>query len=485
MNFNLSKRIKLIILPLGILGFIFIGGCQKEVLNNIAEPDPAVSALKAAKITDYMVISKSETLPAGFETIISNYGTVVNSIPEIGVIVVRLKSAELKNQVEVLPEVKAVVPDFSTKWTKPVKVFQESNPPSIGDDERFFGRLWGMDVINAPEAWNAGYTGQGARVFILDSGIDADNPDLEPNLNTSLSTSFVPGEDFNVGTYDQAFFNHGTHVAGIIAAADNQWGVIGVAPSAEIVAVKVLKESTGSGSFSWINAGIVYAALNGADVINMSLGARFNRNGFYLDDNSVWQKIPAVYMQNLILAQQRAVNFAVRMGAVAIVSSGNDYANNDGNGSIINIPADLQNVMAVSATAPHWWYNDLINNITDTYFDYPASYSNIGKSLVSVAAPGGDELAYPQENWYWDMILSSGVGPFEGNTYPFFYAEGTSMAAPHVAGVAALIIGKHGGQMNPVEVVQQIVKTADKIDGNGTSVFFGKGRVNAFRAVSE
>ena len=76
---------------------------------------------------------------------------------------------------------------------------------------------------------------------------------------------------------DGRFFNHGTHVAGIIAAADNSWGVIGVAPHAEIVAVKVLSEDTGSGEFSWINAGIVYAANNGADVINMSLGATFEQ----------------------------------------------------------------------------------------------------------------------------------------------------------------------------------------------------------------
>ena len=113
-------------------------------------------------------------------------------------------------------------------------------------------------------------------------------------------------------------------MAGIIAAADNSWGVIGVAPNAEIVAVKVLSENTGSGAFSWINAGIVYAANNGADVINMSLGATFNRNGFYLDENDVLQKIPAVYIQNLILSQQRAVNYAYKKGVVIVASAGND-----------------------------------------------------------------------------------------------------------------------------------------------------------------
>ena len=216
--------------------------------------------------------------------------------------------------------------------------------------KHFFHYQWGMDAINAPEAWNAGYTGNGARVFILDSGIDADNPDLAPNLNKSLSISFVPGENYNVK--NGSFFSHGTHVAGIIAAADNSWGVIGVAPHAEIVAVKVLSEDSGSGEFSWINAGIVYAANNGADVINMSLGATFNRNGFYYDENDVLQKIPAVYLQNLILAQQRAVNYAFGKGAVIVTSAGNGGTNFDGNGSIFKLPAELQNVIAVSATAP-------------------------------------------------------------------------------------------------------------------------------------
>jgi subtilisin family serine protease len=83
------------------------------------------------------------------------------------------------------------------------------------------------------------------------------------------------------------------------------------------------------------------------------------------------------------------------------------------------------------------------------------------------------------------MVISTGCGPNAANAYPFYYSAGTSMAAPHVSGVAALIIGKNGGQMNPVEVIQQLLKTSDKIDGNGVSIYYGKGRVNAFRAVTE
>ncbi len=337
------------------LGFLIIGscfGCQKELIEPGNTNDSESGMLKSTKSNNYMVIARSESLPSGFESKLSTYGKIINSIPEIGLVVMTPTVSNFEMKVSKLTEVKAVVPDLVTKWIGPKNTFS-FNPLSIGSDENYFNYLWGMDAINAPEAWDAGYTGDGAVVYILDSGIDADNPDLSSNLNTSLCTSFVPGEGWNVSVTD---FNHGSHVAGIIAAADNGIGVIGVAPNARIVAVKVLSEISGSGAFSWINDGIVYAANNGADVINMSLGAQFDRNGFYWDENDMLQKIPAVYIQSLILAVQRAINYAYRQGSTVIVSAGNDSQNADGNKSMIIIPADLQNVIAVSATAPDYWY---------------------------------------------------------------------------------------------------------------------------------
>ncbi|MBN1414545.1 MAG: S8 family serine peptidase [Bacteroidales bacterium] len=461
------------ILP-GFLVFAFCFGCQQEILEPDGNDVVVSSRFKSTETKDLLVITKSETLPSGFENEVAAFGKVVRSIPEIGVVVVKPTVSNAETKIAKHLKVQAVVPDIVVRWIEPDEFSTEANPPSIGDNEPFFGYQWNMDAIDAPEAWNAGYTGQNARIFVLDAGIDADNPDLAPNLNTALCASFVPEEDYNVRA--GSFFNHGTHVAGIIAAADNSWGVIGVAPYAEIVAVKVLSEYSGSGAFSGINAGIVYAANNGADVINMSLGATFNRNGFYMDDEGVVQKMPAAALQNLILAQQRAVNYAFRKGVVIVSSAGNGGSNFDGNGSIFKIPAELQNVLAVSATAPDCWILT-----TNPLFDIIASYSDYGKSLVDLAAPGGDfdcDAGYP-----FDMILSTCAGgPV---SYPFYFSAGTSMAAPHVAGVAALIIGKNGGEMDPNEVTKQLFKTADKIDGNGTSAYFGNGRVNAFRAVTE
>ncbi len=473
---TLKTRVFLII-P-GILLMILFFGCQEELHQLQPEifDESEMLELKSAYNGNFMVITKSETLPSGLEKKLSDYGQVVRSIPEIGVIVLKPDTPDIEGKLGKLPEVKAIVPDLRTKWIDPAKAVKEANPPSIGDDESYFFYQWGLDAIDAPEAWNAGYTGNKAKVFILDSGIDPNHPDLAPNLDTDLSTSFVPGEEYYVQNVSD--FNHGTHVAGIVAAADNNYGVIGVAPKAKIVAVKVLTEEEGTGDFSWINEGIVYAANNGADVINMSLGARFNRNGFYYDENDNLVKIPAVYIQYLILAQQRAINYAWTKGAVTITSAGNEGLNADGNGSIFIIPAELQNVVAVSATAPDYWYQDIINGI-EPMLDIPASYTDFGKSLINIAAPGGDVDYYDQPYGYFDMVLST--GPDES----FWFSAGTSFASPHVAGVAALIVSKYDGKTDPQSVVKNLLKTADNVDGSGTSSFYGKGRVNAFRAVTE
>jgi len=239
---------------MGILVFASLFGCQSDPQTE--DTDDMVS-LKSAKTTNFMVIFNAETLTGGLEQSLAEFGTIVKTIPQIGIVVVKTSDPNFENKVAKLSSVRSVIPDLIVNSIAP-KVHLMANPPSIGDNEWYFSYQWGMDAINAPEAWNAGYLGTGVKVFILDSGIDAEHPDLAPNLNSMLSKSFVPGEGWNIrpGNY----FNHGTHVAGIVAAADNSFGVIGVAPKAQIVAVKVLSEYTGSGSFSWINEGIVYAA---------------------------------------------------------------------------------------------------------------------------------------------------------------------------------------------------------------------------------
>ncbi len=449
------------------MAVLLLSSCEKEIEIPESSAVDEILELKSSSVRkDFMVISNTESLPDELISKLQEKGKIIRTIPEIGVAVVRTINENFEEEVSKFPEIKGVVPDLKAKWINEPVMKAEA---SFGTGEPALTFQWGLKAVRARDAWNAGYTGKGAKVFILDSGIDPSHPDLSPNINTNLSRSFVEGE-----TFIDAIDGHGTHVAGIVAAAYNQIGVIGVAPEAEIVMVKVLSSATGSGSFSNINSGIIYAAQNGADVINMSLGATLNKNGFYLNENGDLQKVPAVYIQYWILAQKRAIDYAVKHGSIVVTSAGNSAMNADGNGSLFVIPADFEKVIAVSATAPRDFYNDL-----NSYLDYLASYSNTGKSLVSLAAPGGDYLFYPQTGWQYDMVLSTYLNG------AFAWSAGTSMAAPFVSGVAALIVDKYNGNISPEKLTQKLYKTADHIETYGSSALYGNGRVNAFRAVTE
>jgi subtilisin family serine protease len=264
-------------------------------------------------------------------------------------------------------------------------------------------------------------------------------------------------------------FNHGTHVSGTIAAADNGIGIIGVAPSAKFFAVKVLSEFTGSGSFAGILQGIVYATDNGADVVNMSLG--------------VTGGLPiAADTKDLIKAVQKAVLYARQNNTIVIASTGNeaidfDHATDADGNRLMSFPGGVEGVTGISAIAPIGWALNF-----DTNLDIPTSYTNYGKRTVDFAAPGGD-AAYPgNENctvagllrpcWVFDLVFSDSTGGFS-------WAGGTSMASPHAAGIAALVIGANGGELQVSRVEDALKRGAADLGPRGIDEFFGKGRVNA------
>ena len=155
---------------------------------------------------------------------------------------------------------------------------------------QFNGGLYGLDRIGAPEVWNYGYTGQGIVVAFCDTGVDRFHPDLDANIWSNADEIEGNGvDDDGNGCIDDRYgwnfasnYNntmdvqsHGTHVAGTIAAEINGFGITGVAYNAKIMPVKVLSDS-GSGSYEGITNGIRYAANNGANVINLSLGGGSN-----------------------------------------------------------------------------------------------------------------------------------------------------------------------------------------------------------------
>ena len=419
----------------------------------------------------YLIIANTSKLPAKLaEKVSAAGGTITATIPEIGIAVATSSNPNFAADASGINGVRSVVPNVALQWTDPsyrVELDPTANPLSIGDDEPFFGLQWGLDAIDAPEAWNVGASGEGVRVAMLDEGFDMDHLDLASNINYDLSTSFVPGETVDYLLLD--VFSHGSHTAGIVAAADNAFGTIGVAPEAELVLVKVLSEMLGYGEFSWIIEGIVYAADNDADIINMSLGAYLPHSG-YCDQYGC---VSAKEIAGLWTALTRATNYAYQQGTTIIASAGNDAIDGDHDADWMHLPSDCPHVISVSATGPLGIYFD-----PNTDLDIPAFYTNYGQSVIDLAAPGGnvDFDLYPWGPWYFDLVLSTGNGGW-------YWSAGTSMAAPHVSGVAAIIIGLNGGDMHPGQVEAALHQSADDLGKPGKDDFYGHGRVNAYNAV--
>ncbi|MDH4005844.1 MAG: S8 family serine peptidase, partial [Gammaproteobacteria bacterium] len=178
-------------------------------------------------------------------------GTVNWSHGKAGIASVSSDNADFLATVSRNRAFQSAAEDMMVQWQDPNPVTQANITP---DDEWYFGLQWNMTAMEAPAAWAAGHTGAGVRVAINDGGIDPTHPDLAPNMDTSCSASFVPDQPYDT---DTGGFWHGMHVAGIVGAADNGMGVIGVAPEAEMISVKVLH--SGSGAFSWIIGGVLYA----------------------------------------------------------------------------------------------------------------------------------------------------------------------------------------------------------------------------------
>jgi hypothetical protein len=278
-----------------------------------------------------------------------------------------------------------------------------------------------MSIINAPKAWNCTPAGKGVVIAIIDTGADLDHVDLQANL--------VAGWNFVAGNATPEDDNgHGSHVAGIAAGVANNGGILGVAPKANIMPLKVL-DNNGSGSTANVAAAVIWAADHGADVINMSLGGSAN---------------PAALVD--------AINYAYNKGIPIIVAAGNcgdSYYSYNGC-TYMNqprYPAALDTVVAVAAT---------------TSSDTHASFSN-ANSYVDISAPG------------------TGIYSASKNA-GYATHDGTSQACPHVAGLAALLWSQHPTWTRS-QVITQIYNTATDLGTAGRDDVFGYGRINANTAV--
>jgi serine protease len=295
---------------------------------------------------------------------------------------------------------------------------------------------WHLHQVGLPDAWKLGQ-GAGVVVAVIDTGVSR-VPDL-------ADTKFVPGFNF-VDNNDNAAddHGHGTHVAGTIAqSTNNKLGVGGVAFGASIMPLKVLS-ARGSGSMASIAQAIRYAADHGASVINMSLGGPF----------------PVGAIGN-------AVKYARAKGVTVVAAAGND-----GRGKV-SYPARYPGVIAVAATQ----------------FDESATfYSNWGPQ-VDIAAPGGNVRVDQNGDGKPDGVLQNTIVPGNISQTDYLWFMGTSMASPHVAGVAALVVG--AGITKPDAVEELLLNTARAPKGRSAGTagrvddHFGAGLVDAFAVLKK
>ena len=429
--------------------------------------------------TDYVVVMEGHRIPIGFAGRVAELGgEIVASYGQIGIAVVRGLSAEAASELQAADEVQLVELDEQIQIIDPIgteTVTQATVSAHQGPaGASFFPRQWHMRAIGADRAWEAGRLGSSSvTVAILDTGLDYTYPDLAGRVDLDRSRDFVTwaGENqlrdfFFPGMHEVIdMHGHGTHVGNTVVS--NGHIVAGVTQNVTLIGVKVLS-AAGSGSSAGILAGIMYAADAGADVINMSLGGTFSKSA----------------NPGFVATINRAITYANRQGVVTVVSAGNSRIDMDHSEDLYKTYCSSPTTVCVSATGPTSggtgpeWAN----------VDAPAWYTNFGRSSVDVAAPGGNTGGSVWAACSKQRLGRTATGAWTWhtcsiNTHLNYIVgmSGTSMASPHVAGLAALLVEDHG---NNVGLIRQILhESADKLGESGNDPYYGKGRINVARAL--
>ncbi|MFV0136774.1 S8 family serine peptidase [Streptomyces sp. HMX87] len=432
-------------------------------------------------------------------------GTIVTSYDRIGVVVVHSPNPDFAKTVRKVPGVAsagatrtAPLPSAATTDMGTPKVLgaeEIAAAEAVEGQDPLQPLQWGLPAIKADRAHEKSLGSSEVTVAVIDTGVDDTHPDIAPNFDREASVNCVSGKpDTSDGAWRPGAGEspHGTHVAGEIAAAKNGIGMTGVAPGVKVSGIKV---SNPDGYFytEAVVCGFMWAAEHGVDVTN---------NSYYTDPwyfnckNDPDQKA-------LVEAVTRASRYAEKKGAVNVAAAGNEnydlaadeitdpVSPNDSTPSdrvidpseCLDIPTQLPGVVTVAATGAK---------------GLKSSFSNYGRGVVDIAAPGGDSTAYqrPEPPATSGLILGTLPGGRWG------YMAGTSMASPHVAGVAALIKSTHP-YAPPAMVKALLYAEADAtactdpydIDGDGKvdavcegpknrNGFYGWGMADALDAVT-
>lgn len=484
-------------MPTHLLRFTLISGAIVAaacVYDAPVQPDshPAASASKSPSLqltaaslsadafpAQYVVMFKGNGVPASFATdVAARGGSIAFSYPKVGLAVVTGIGADAALALSHRTDVQELESDFVFSLEEPSELAVEAMPdaapasPAAPSAATFFPRQWNMRAINANAAWAAGNTGSSSvTVAILDTGIDYLHADLNGRVDLSRSVSFVPSDDavthalFPTRHVVTDLYFHGTHVAATVAS--NAIVAAGVTSQTTLFGVKVCARNATCSGTAVLN-GILWATDHGADIINMSLGG-----GFLKRDAGGFGSII-----------NRITNYANRNGTLIVVSAGNESLDIDHFPNLFKTYCDAPNVVCVSATGPTAQAGV---NGPWTNTDAPAVYTNFGRSTISVAAPGGSlnqaQTAVISGVWAACSTTTTVTSLLICRTQNNFVvgAVGTSMASPHVAGLAALIKARTGG--NPAQLRAALQQSADDLGQPGTDPFYGKGRINAARAL--
>ncbi|HZB94553.1 MAG TPA: S8 family serine peptidase, partial [Herpetosiphonaceae bacterium] len=472
-----------------------------------------------------VAFNQPSSLPANVDKMVADAGgTITIRLPEIGGIGVESSNPNFAKAMSANPEVKAADVATETSLIDPVADSATDNGGTYsptGSDAQPMPDSLGYEQWDKKKM-NATLTGSYAlqqgrkdvRVFVIDTGADQTHIDVAPNLDVAESVSFVPTEPTI-----QDFNGHGTWTISAVGAPINGVGISGVAPNVTLVEGKVLN-GAGSGLFVWTDEALVYAGLQHFDVVSASLGGYIPKCG------AVNNPSQACDHPDFILLN-RATQFARSNGVLPVAALGNSGLDlSDGRifRDYVEAPGEIAGWVGVAATG---------------YNDGKAFYSNYGMGKTDVSAPGGSTRDYngvpgqpgpcPHGSLCrligaWSSTASSAPSdPVEQCTGPsgtppcylYGYVQGTSMATPNAAGVAALIISQYGDftpnnqnkpHMSPtqVESILQItannqpcpepntvtqgpgfaVPTATCQGDTGYNSFFGKGIVDALKAVT-
>ncbi|GHJ59573.1 hypothetical protein NOK12_20910 [Nocardioides sp. OK12] len=333
-------------------------------------------------------------------------------------------------------------------------VASTTTPAHAATDDPLRGQQWGLDQVRAEAAWPTS-TGAGAVVAVVDTGVDFSHPDLRANLLQGATFTGCEGAapcgngDFRGPDGENNADEHGTHVAGIVAAVTgNGVGVAGTAPDAKILPVKVLED--GSGSFAEIAAGIRWSADNGADVVNLSLGGL--------------PGLQALTLTGIESDVTDAIAYANEREVTVVAAAGNTAT------PLCNTPAFEPGAICVASTDRNEvksWFSELPNKL----------------DLKAVTAPGGAGLTSCEDDIVSTVPLGTGSAACGESDYDYY--AGTSMATPHVAGVAALLAAQ-GRTRENIEAALLDTARQPLTDVTGLySPVYGWGIVDAAAAVQQ